>query len=432
MTVPRSTVLSVFSGVGGLDLGLETAGFDVVACVECDDIAQRSLKGNRGDQWPLSAPGDVMVLGRHLSPESLSIKAGELALLAGAPPCQPYSKAAMWSSTSWNGLADHRAQPLFAFLDLVDRFLPRAVLIENVPEFLRGQKSVKKDLQGSLSEINRRHGTSYDLDIRFLDAADYGVPQRRVRSIAVALRDGGSFLWPEASHKDDQVPAWDAIGDLTQLGPLPEPVGQWTGLLPSIPEGRNYLWHTSRGGGLPLFGYRTRYWSFLLKLAKNRPSWTIPAQPGPSVGPFHWENRPLTIAEMLRLQTFPAEWIVSGSRREQMRQIGNATPPLLAEVLGRSIRSSLDAVEWPLGPELGLGPSSPVPPPEEVEAVSAEYVKLIGDHPPHPGSGRGPSPRLVSAVQQSLYEVNRRPLATSRTVHPGSRGRPTERRDHPA
>ena len=77
------------------------------------------------------------------------------------------------------------------------------------------------------------------------------------------------------------------------------------GTAASIPEGQNYLWHTNRGGGQPLFGWRTRYWSFLLKLAKNQPSWTIQAQPGSSIGPFHWRNRKLSAHEMCRLQTFP-------------------------------------------------------------------------------------------------------------------------------
>ena len=84
--------------------------------------------------------------------------------------------------------------------------------------------------------------------------------------------------------------------------------GKWADLLPTIPEGQNYLWHTNRGGGSQLFGWRTRYWSFLLKLAKNLPSWTIQAHPGSSIGPFHWRNRKLSVPEMCRLQTFPTAW----------------------------------------------------------------------------------------------------------------------------
>ena len=86
------------------------------------------------------------------------------------------------------------------------------------------------------------------------------------------------------------------------------------GLLPSIPEGENYLWHTNRGGGLQLFGWRTRYWSFLLKLAKSLPSWTIQAQPASAIGPFHWRSRKLTTREMCRLQT-PTAQLVEAAKR---------------------------------------------------------------------------------------------------------------------
>ena len=99
-------------------------------------------------------------------------------------------------------------------------------------------------------------------------------------------------------------------------------------MLRSIPEGANYLYHTPKGAGERVFGYRRRYWSFLLKLAKDRPSWTIPAQPAQNAGPFHWDNRRLSEKEMLRLQSSPSKWHLAGGREERVRQIGNATPPL--------------------------------------------------------------------------------------------------------
>jgi DNA (cytosine-5)-methyltransferase 1 len=112
--------------------------------------------------------------------------------------------------------------------------------------------------------------------------------------------------------------------------------GRWANLLPSIPEGKNYLWHTNRGGGKRLFGWRTKYWSFLLKLAKNQPAWTIPAQPAQNAGPFHWANRQLRTSEMLKLQTIPSNIFVAGTRADRQRQIGNAVPSLLAEAIGRA------------------------------------------------------------------------------------------------
>lgn len=390
----RATVLSIFTGVGGLDLGLEAASFSNVGCVELDSTARRTLKQNRGEDWPLVGT-DVGEVAEWLTPAELLTCDSELTLLAGGPPCQPYSKAAMWSPSSYAGLADSRAIPLHAFLHLVHVFLPRAVLIENVPGFVRGTNSALVVLDTAFSEINRVHGTCYRSQVHIIDALAFGVPQKRTRAIVTAFRDGEIFDLAPGPDGSRGMRAWDALRDLRTDEPAPQPQGRWTDLLASIPEGQNYLWHTNRGGGLPLFGYRTRYWSFLLKLAKNAPAWTLPAQPGPSVGPFHWENRPLRIAEMLRLQSFPGDWVVEGSRREQVRQVGNATPPLLAEQLGRAIRNAL-GLPGPSGPlKLRIKRARAVPEPEPVTAVPRRYRSLVGKHPDHPGEGLGPKPRPV-------------------------------------
>src|SRR4029450_11831444 len=99
----------------------------------------------------------------------------------------------MWPPWAWAGRADERAAPLFAFLDLIDRLLPKAVLMENVEGFLRGRHSVVAGMTSALDEINSRHGTFYEVEGQAIDAADFGVPQHRRRAIMVALRDGGSF-----------------------------------------------------------------------------------------------------------------------------------------------------------------------------------------------------------------------------------------------
>jgi DNA (cytosine-5)-methyltransferase 1 len=387
------TVLSVFSGLGGLDLGLEAAGFRSVGCIEVDPTARRSLKANRDGSWPRLEPGDVEALSTTLRPTELGLEEGELALLAGAPPCQPYSNAALWSPGGWNGLSDPRARPLFAFLDLIDRLLPACVLMENVSGFASGRHAATPTITRALETINRRHSVSYTLQTRVLDMSQFGVPQRRRRAILVALRDGGEFAWPEATHADAPVRAWDALVGLDDPSPAPQPRGRWADLLPSIPEGENYLWHTDRGGGRPLFGYRTRYWSFLLKLAKAMPSWTVSAQPGPSSGPFHWDNRPLRTTELLCLQSFPQGWVVEGSRREQVLQVGNATPPLMAELLGRSTLWTLDGRSWSTPPKYAVPRSERVPPPEPVRPVPHAFLVHEGRYRAHPGVGLGPRPR---------------------------------------
>lgn len=388
--------LSVFSGLGGLDLGLEAAGYEHVGLVERDEDARRSLKRNRGDSWDLLEPGDVSALVDSLAPEDLGLKRRELAILAGGPPCQPFSKAAQWSASARAGLDDVRSHCLRDFLTLVENFLPRVVFIENVSGFVRGGVSALDAVRARLIEINTRCGTSYRLDWRIVDAADFGVPQHRQRALIIATREGERISWPQPTHAGSPLRAWDAIGQLPPSDDLPEAVGKWAELLPSIPEGENYLWHTRDGGGLQLFGYRTRFWSFLLKLAKDQPSWTLPAQPGPATGPFHWDNRPLTIPEMLRLQSFPANWVVEGGYREQVRQVGNATPPRLAEVMARAIAAQLFGRSYDRQRlHHHISRASTVPRAAAARPVATKYLHLVRNYPDHPGAGLGPDPRPV-------------------------------------
>jgi DNA (cytosine-5)-methyltransferase 1 len=386
------TFLSTFSGLGGLDLGLEMAGFRNIGCIELNEVARMSLRANH-IRRRLIGPHDITQVAAKLKPRDLGIRKRELFMLAGGPPCQPFSKAAQWSHQAMKGLKDPRAKCFAGFIQLIETFLPQVVLIENVQGFVAGRTKVVSKLRKSLREINKTNGTKYRLQFQVVDAADYGVPQRRKRAILFAHRAGARFDFPTAITADKQVTAWEAFRFLKHRKQKPKQPGHWGHLLPSIPEGQNYLYHTRHGGGKALFGYRTRFWSFLLKLAKNQPAWTIPAQPGPYTGPFHWENRPLTEAELLRLQSFPASWQVKGGRIEKVRQIGNATPPLLAEIIGRSITTQFLEKQYRLGPRLAISRvASDIPSPEDVMALPRRFRNLIKRHRDHPGTGLGPRP----------------------------------------
>jgi DNA (cytosine-5)-methyltransferase 1 len=391
---PSGAALSVFTGAGGLDLGLEAAGLETIGCVESDEDCLRTLEGNR-PAWKLLDTGDIVDAATKLRPRDLGVRRRELDVLAGGPPCQPFSTAGQWAQTGRRGMDDARASTILAMLDLVECFLPRVLLIENVVGFLHGQASARPFIEERLTEINNANATRYRLSAVVVDAADYGTPQHRRRIIAVASRDGQTFVHPGPTHADLPVRAWDVIGDLREAGP-PVPMGIWADLLPSIPEGGNYQYLTARGGGEEVFGYRTRYWSFLLKLAKDRPAWTLPASPGPAAGPFHWHSRPLTIRERMRLQSFPDEWRLAGTVNRQIRQVGNATPPLLAEVMARAIVSQLlrPGQVWQQ-PPVHLRPRSESSPPPAAEPapVPERYRYMIGPKLAHPGIGQGPAAR---------------------------------------
>ena len=360
--------LSLFSGAGGLDLGCEAAGFRTVAAVEWDRPAQATMLAN----WrffpelrPTATFDDITKLDVDKLLDRADVQEGEIALLHGGPPCTPFSKSGYWLEYKRLG-ADPRASLLDHYVRVLAGVRPMAYLMENVyglayrnqnaPVFERFRHGVRK--------------AGYSLSWRIVLAADYGVPQLRQRIVCVGIRsdlleqpfDEWTFEWPQATHSGphETRKGWDeslephvtsraALEDLhTEMNPSETEeivVGTYADELRAIPPGENYLfWTPERGHPAPRFKWRSRYWSFLLKLDPNKPSPTIQGQPGPWVGPFHWESRRLRVAELKRLMTFPDEFVVLGTRREQQLQLGNAVPPLLAQVVAESIAAELERV----------------------------------------------------------------------------------------
>lgn len=386
--------IGLFSGAGGLEIGLQAAGFKIELAVESDEVCCQTLRANH--DWKV-LQADLTVLHPAALMKASGLKRKQVDLIAAGPPCQPFSKSANWSRNGVRGLKDPRASVLENLMMIIGYALPRCVVIENVDGFRRGGLDF---LLRRFDALNDSEGTNYRPVWRVVNAADYGVPQLRRQFILVAFRDGTEFHFPDATHKNNYLTCWDAIGSLagkkrTDLAPK----GRWGGLLPSIPEGQNYLWHTNRGGGHRLFGWRTKYWSFLLKLAKNKPAWTIAARPAQNAGPFHWSNRQLSTSELLRLQTIPKDIFIAGTRVERQRQIGNAVPSLLAEVIGRSLICSLVGKPVPCKPlKLAIRRRKPLQKSERITSPSVRYLHMIGNHRDHPGTGRGPAPAPWSAL----------------------------------
>lgn len=391
--------ISLFTGAGGLDLGFEAAGFETAVALEIDARCVQTLRANRS--WP--------VIERDIKdvPASELLAVGRFAVddadvLIGGPPCQPFSKSGFWVNGEARRLNDPRAGMLGAYMRVLAEARPRTFLLENVEGLgFRGKDEGLQLITSELERINAAHGTRYSVSVAVLNSADFGIPQLRRRLFVIGARDGTGFDFPRPSHVDPMLAeasdnrrryrtAWDALHDIETSDPSLAPKGKWAALLPSIPEGQNYLWHTDRGGGEPLFGWRRRYWSFLLKLAKAQPAWTLQAQPGPATGPFHWTSRRLSKREMARLQTFPDDFVVTGTVADAQRQLGNAVPSLLAEVLARAIarqllREPIDSNELAL--ELPIAPPSPGP--ERVAKVPVGYLRMRGEHDAHPGTGKG-------------------------------------------
>ncbi|MEW5852487.1 MAG: DNA cytosine methyltransferase [Myxococcota bacterium] len=412
MSRRQPRIISLYTGAGGMDYGFEAAGFRTAVAVEMNHDCCETLRRNR--RFPV-IESSIFDVASEVLLETAGLKHGEADLLIGGPPCQPFSKSGYWATGDSRRLDDPRADTLSAYLRVLEETQPAAFVLENVTGIAYSGKSEGLDLLvDAVRQINRRTGSRYEPVYKVINAATYGVPQIRERFFMVAARDGTTFKFPAATHGEvdhdagglfqivkPYVRAWDALAGL-----MPEPEedlamrGKWADLLPTIPEGQNYLWHTERGGGEPLFGWRRRFWTFLLKLAKALPSWTIQAQPGPAVGPFHWDNRRLSVRELCRLQTFPDDVIPVGGRTSIQKQVGNAVPSLLTEVLGRAIRAQLLEGGGPRG-ELSLLPRDrgDPPPPRKPSTVPRRFLRQRSRDTAHPGTGKGRG--AVARAQES-------------------------------
>ena len=350
----RGLALSLFSGAGGLDLGIEGAGFAVAAAVEVDDDAADTMEKNfTGLVSPVIRRDIFDVPTRELL-RAAGLRGSERPdLVIGGPPCTPFSKSGFWLDWKRAGL-DPDASLLQAYTRVLAEARPRAFLLENVYALTYRNKASAPAFERLLREIDT---AGYHCRWGVLNAADYGVPQLRPRLFVIGVpkrarlpelpapSHGGR--WERRSTGLSERPHVTAGQALADLVTNPEPGetirGKWGHLLPGIPPGENYLHYTrERGHPDPVFTWRSRYWSFLLKLDPGRPAPTIQAQPGPNIGPFHWENRRLRVPELRRLFTFPDNFELVGRRGSVQAQIGNSVPPLLARRVAEQVAAVLD------------------------------------------------------------------------------------------
>ena len=364
-------VVSLFSGAGGLDMAVErvadapltspavpNAGpLRVTVATDYEPQALDTLALNL--QSTATVPGDIRDIPTSELLRAGSLAEGDAALVIGGPPCTPFSKSGFWLAEKRES-RDPNASLLEEYVRVVAQAKPEAFVLENVQALTyKTHHEHFKQLLAALAELG------YNPQWKVLLAADYGVPQLRKRVFVVGRRDGKAFKFPEPTHAgpSETTRTWDtaklphvsAGQAFTGLQTLPEPgelvEGKFGELAAEVPGGQNYLWHTPRYGGRNAFEWRSRYWTFLLRLAADRPSSTLQAQPGPYVGPFHWENIPneegnlrarrLRVPELLRLMTFPDTFHVIGSRADVQRQLGNAVPLELGKAVLRALSLQL-------------------------------------------------------------------------------------------
>ena len=362
--------IDLFSGAGGLSLGLEEAGFSVVAAADADPVAMETHAANiQGLTWvgDLSNPYDFLA-----QLEAWGID--RVDLLAGGPPCQPFSRA----GTSKIGHLvkmgircphDERADLWKSFFEVIDGLDPKVVLFENVPDFATAQGGAL--LVALADELRAR---DYDPHVRILKAWRYGVPQHRSRLFLVGVSSGLHFEWPD---EDVERPTlWDAIGDLPLVeANTRDEVQRYAGLPESglgkrlrrdLPDEeaelvRDHITRAVRQDDAQIYREMKQGASYLdvpehlrryrfdifndkyYRLSSDGLSRTITAHIAKD---GYWyihprQDRTLSIREAARIQTFPDRFRFAGYPSSRYRQIGNAVPPMLASAIGSSVLDAL-------------------------------------------------------------------------------------------
>lgn len=367
-------VISLFSGAGCLDLAIERCAdpplvrsprqgpLRVAAASDYDEPALATFRAN----FPTvpAIHGDIREIPTEQLLEVGGLRPGDPVLVVGGPPCTPFSKSGFWLEEKRTS-RDPNASLLDEFARVVREARPEAFILENVQGLTYGTH--RAQFRRLLDQLG---GAGYTVSWKVLMAADYGVPQLRRRVFVLGRRGSHSLDHPVPTHsgwserdrrvdhtKLPYVTARDAIGDLLPGVPEPNEVaeGRYADLLADVPPGHNYLWHTERHSDTPAFRWRSRYWTFLLRLDPERPSTTLQAQPGPWVGPFHWRNvenaagrpraRRLRVPELLRLMSLPDDFVTVGDRATVQRQLGNAVPLELGKAVVRSVMEQLGYLE---------------------------------------------------------------------------------------
>lgn len=357
--------ISLFTGAFGLDIGLEKAGFNTVAIVEKEVDATKTIALNRphlhnsavarnietvNASQLLEEGGKVLDIGRSLQP-------GEVDLVTGGPPCQPFSTAGKRGS-----VIDPRGSLFMDFIRIVREVQPRFFIMENVRGLLsaalrhrpinqRGKGYLPLELDEMPSSalavvLTEMKALGYSIVYNLLDAADYGVPQNRKRVVFIGSRDGEPVTFPIATHSKDGVvlPKWRTLreGLVGLVDPHPEFIAysenrlKYLRLLKAGQNWRNLpeeLQREAMGGAYNSGGGKV---GFYRRLSWDKPCPTVTTSPYQKATDMcHPEElRPLSVSESAKIQTFPNDWHFYGSVTSKYRQIGNAVPVFLAKAIG--------------------------------------------------------------------------------------------------
>ena len=341
--------LSLFSGAGGLDIGFHDLGFDIIESVEIESKFAETLRINSGEGKKFNHSKVNCIDIREYEASNI----GDIDFIIGGPPCQTFSAAGRRASGVL-GTTDARGVLFREYVRLLTQLKPKGFLFENVYGIVGAQNGEAwEEIRKSFEEVG------YKLHYMILDAADFGVPQHRERLIIVGLKNG-TFKFPRPTHGPDSrgIPFYNAGTAVKGLSLTPEEQkvgisGRFGHLINDIPPGLNYSFYTSEmGHPNPIFAWRSKFSDFMYKADPEEPVRTIKAQGGQYTGPLHWDSRYFAVDEYKRLQTFPDDYKINGSRLVAIHQIGNSVPPQLARMLALAIRIQVFETKFPFQLEL--------------------------------------------------------------------------------
>lgn len=346
--------IDLFAGCGGLSKGFMDAGFNIIVGVDNDQAALNTFVKNHNGAVALNAD-----LSLQDTFEQIKEIAGErkIDVIIAGPPCQGFSL------TGPRDFDDKRNKLYLAVIEMVKQYQPKAFIIENVP----GMATLYK---GQIKEeiLKRFRDMGYNIECKILCAADYGVPQIRKRLIFMGIRkDIGEPEFPKIMFTPETYRTCrDAVSDLPELKNdigsdiseySQEPLTEYQKLMRGnctvlynhlgtnhtqmvkdtialVPEGGNYK-------DLPAgWGESRKFHMAWTRLNGNAPARTVDTG---HRNLFHYEyNRIPTVRESARMQSFPDDFIFTGTKTQQSRQVGNAVPPLLGQALGKAILASMN------------------------------------------------------------------------------------------
>lgn len=344
--------ISLFSGAGGLDIGSFMAKVPVISSTDFDADCIETLKENEYFTNTKVIHGDLHEIDSNVFIEQTKKWNYNKLIVIGGAPCQPFSKAGYWvGNKTRRGINDPRARLVDEYLRVVLDVKPDGFIFENVESLLHPSNRIIVD-----KFIELITSAGYNYKIIKANGLDYGVAQKRKRIFIIGLKTQFKTESPrktncpiEECEKSGLLPyvnVGDVISDFSGDEYYEDyevaTGGTYYDDLCEVPPGKNYKVLTAWAGyPNPKFIADKRFWSFLLKLSPDLPSWTITAQPGPWVGPFHWDNRRLRAPEMAAIQSFPKGYKFYGKRRSVQKQIGNAVPPLMGKAMIEFLKENL-------------------------------------------------------------------------------------------